>query len=74
MGVGLVAFERGSNDKGEGDDAFMFKTDKQKGFIPALEKVFPSADNKFCVKHLHKNIKSAGSKKLTFKIALWNAC
>ncbi|KAL0464481.1 UNVERIFIED_CONTAM: hypothetical protein Slati_0335700 [Sesamum latifolium] len=35
------------------DDTFTFISDKQKGLIPAFESVFPGADYRFCVRHLH---------------------
>ncbi|CAN6218996.1 unnamed protein product [Urochloa humidicola] len=30
-------------------------TDKQNGLIPAVEKVFPEAEHRFCVRHLYSN-------------------
>ncbi|KAG8380405.1 hypothetical protein BUALT_Bualt06G0011900 [Buddleja alternifolia] len=54
-------------------DAFTFVSDKQKGLIPAFELVFPGAENRFCVRHLHENFKKAGFRGLAFKMALWNA-
>ncbi|KAL0302812.1 UNVERIFIED_CONTAM: hypothetical protein Sangu_3076200 [Sesamum angustifolium] len=53
------------------DDVYTFISDKQKGLIPAFETVFPGADNRFCVRHLHGNMKTAGFKRLAFKRALW---
>ena len=37
-----------------------FISDKQKGLIKAMGKNFPEADHRFCVRHLHGNMKSAG--------------
>ncbi|KAL0427725.1 UNVERIFIED_CONTAM: hypothetical protein Slati_2947300 [Sesamum latifolium] len=55
------------------DDTYTFISDKQKGLIPAFECVFPGADNRFCVRHMHNNIKTAGFRGLAFKKGLWNA-
>ncbi|KAL0319829.1 UNVERIFIED_CONTAM: hypothetical protein Sradi_5244400 [Sesamum radiatum] len=55
------------------DDTFTFISDKQKGLIPAFESMFPGSDNRFCVRHLHGNMKSAGFRGLAFKKGLWNA-
>ncbi|KAL0300141.1 UNVERIFIED_CONTAM: hypothetical protein Scaly_3058000 [Sesamum calycinum] len=55
------------------NDVYTFISDKQKGLIPAFEYVFPGADNRFCVRHLHGNMKTAGFRGLAFKKGLWNA-
>ncbi|KAL0456463.1 UNVERIFIED_CONTAM: hypothetical protein Slati_0985500 [Sesamum latifolium] len=55
------------------DDAYTFISDKQKGLVPAFESVFPGATNRFCVRHLHNNMKTAGFRGLAFQKALWNA-
>ncbi|XP_076929368.1 protein FAR1-RELATED SEQUENCE 6-like [Bidens hawaiensis] len=39
------------------DANFTFISDRQKGLIPALEKVFPRAEHRFCVRHIHENMK-----------------
>ncbi|KAG8372442.1 hypothetical protein BUALT_Bualt12G0066600 [Buddleja alternifolia] len=57
----------------ERPDAFTFVSDKKKGLIPAYGLVFPGAENRFCVRHLHKNFKKAKFRGLTFKLALSNA-
>ncbi|KAG8388391.1 hypothetical protein BUALT_Bualt02G0121000 [Buddleja alternifolia] len=44
-----------------------------KGLVPVLEKVLPGFDKRFCIKHLHGNMKTAGFKGLAFKRALWGA-
>ncbi|XP_076896684.1 uncharacterized protein LOC143549739 [Bidens hawaiensis] len=36
---------------------FTFISDRQKGIIPAIQKVFPSAEHRFCVRHIHENMK-----------------
>ncbi|KAL0374350.1 UNVERIFIED_CONTAM: hypothetical protein Sradi_3350700 [Sesamum radiatum] len=52
------------------DDTYTFISDKQKGLIPAFECVFPGADNRFCVRHMHNNMKTAGFRGLAFKKGL----
>ncbi|KAL0325119.1 UNVERIFIED_CONTAM: hypothetical protein Sradi_5081200 [Sesamum radiatum] len=54
------------------EDAYTFISDKQKGLIPAFESVFPGSDKRYCVRHLHGNMKTAGFKGLAYKFALWN--
>ncbi|KAL0362027.1 UNVERIFIED_CONTAM: hypothetical protein Scaly_1157900 [Sesamum calycinum] len=44
------------------DSDYTFMSDKQKGLIPAFETVFPTAENRFCVRHLHANMKRWGSR------------
>ncbi|KAL0434697.1 UNVERIFIED_CONTAM: hypothetical protein Sradi_0177600 [Sesamum radiatum] len=53
------------------DDAYTFISDKQKGLLLAFEKVLPAVENKFYVRHLHGNMKTAGFKGLGYKKALW---
>ncbi|XP_076943028.1 uncharacterized protein LOC143613073 [Bidens hawaiensis] len=36
---------------------FTFISDRQKGIIPALQKVFPSAEPRYCLRHIHENMK-----------------
>ncbi|KAL0314995.1 UNVERIFIED_CONTAM: hypothetical protein Scaly_2556800 [Sesamum calycinum] len=55
------------------EDAYTFISDKQKGLIPAFESVFPGSDKRYCVRHLHGNMKTTGFKGLAYKSALWNA-
>lgn len=47
--------------------------DKQKGLIEAFQKVLHGVDNRFCVRHLHGNMKKARFKGDAFKKALWYA-
>ncbi|KAI3823310.1 hypothetical protein L1987_04745 [Smallanthus sonchifolius] len=49
---------------------FTFISDRQKGLIPALAKVFPSAEHRFCLRHLHQNMKLRWRGK-AFKDLLW---
>ncbi|KAH6815949.1 hypothetical protein C2S51_020769, partial [Perilla frutescens var. frutescens] len=57
----------------ERTDMYTFMSDKQKGLIPAFESMFPGAEHRFCVRHLHGNMKMAGFKGNAFKNALWTA-
>ncbi|KAH6795038.1 hypothetical protein C2S52_005515 [Perilla frutescens var. hirtella] len=41
------------------EDVYCFMSDKQKGLISAFEKILPGVENKFCVRHLHDNMKRA---------------
>ncbi|XP_068339060.1 uncharacterized protein [Pyrus communis] len=53
--------------------AWTFIFDKQKGLIPAFEKVLPNCNHRFCVRHLYTNYKANGFKVKELKDALWNA-
>ncbi|GJX40501.1 FAR1-related sequence 10, partial [Tanacetum coccineum] len=35
---------------------FTFITDKQKGLVPTIAKLFPAAKHRFCVRHINENI------------------
>ncbi|KAK9073429.1 hypothetical protein SSX86_007753 [Deinandra increscens subsp. villosa] len=37
---------------------FTFISDRQKGLIPAVAKVFPCAEHRFCLRHIHENMKA----------------
>ncbi|KAL0367542.1 UNVERIFIED_CONTAM: hypothetical protein Sradi_3644300 [Sesamum radiatum] len=49
---------------------FTFMSDKQKGLLPAFESILPLVENRFCVRHLHGNMKRAGFTELAYKKAL----
>nr|KAJ0205576.1 hypothetical protein LSAT_V11C500262660 [Lactuca sativa] len=36
---------------------FTFISDRQKGLLHALEKLFPTAEHRYCLRHLHENMK-----------------
>lgn len=36
---------------------FTFVSDRQKGLLPAVSKVFPCAEHRFCIRHIHENLK-----------------
>ncbi|KAL8510024.1 hypothetical protein ACS0TY_017017 [Phlomoides rotata] len=52
---------------------FTFISDKQKGLIQAFHSVFPGAEHRFYVRHLHNNLKSAGFNGLAYNQILWKA-
>ncbi|KAL8469788.1 hypothetical protein ACS0TY_032591 [Phlomoides rotata] len=47
--------------------------DKQKGLIQAFESVFPGADHRYCVRHMHNNLKNTGFRGQAFKQIMWRA-
>ncbi|GKC02145.1 mutator type transposase [Tanacetum coccineum] len=51
---------------------YTFISDRQKGLIQAIASVFPSAEHKYCVRHIHENMKSQ-FKGGVYKEMLWNA-
>ncbi|KAL8554989.1 hypothetical protein ACS0TY_002973 [Phlomoides rotata] len=55
------------------NDEITFMSDKQKGLIQAMEAVFPGVDHRFCVRHMHNNLKTAGYTGLAYKQAMWKA-
>ncbi|XP_073152078.1 uncharacterized protein [Henckelia pumila] len=54
----------------ERDYEWTFMSYKQKGLIQAFNEIFPNADHRFCVRHLHSNLKNAGFRGQAFKCAL----
>ncbi|GJU28084.1 mutator type transposase [Tanacetum coccineum] len=53
------------------DSNFTFMSDKQKGLIPAIAQVFPCAEHRFCLRHIHENMKLQFKGDL-YKELLWN--
>ncbi|XP_050204978.1 uncharacterized protein LOC126655018 [Mercurialis annua] len=49
-----------------------FMSDRKKGLIPALESLFPHAEHRYCVRHIHSNFKQTFKSK-ELKDALWKA-
>lgn len=47
--------------------------DKQKGLLQAFQEVIPNASHRFCVRHLHGNLKLAGFVGKAIKDTLWAA-
>ncbi|XP_021999683.2 uncharacterized protein LOC110897130 [Helianthus annuus] len=48
---------------------FTFISDRQKGLIPALTKVFPTAEHRYCLRHIHENMTNWRGQ--LFKDMLW---
>ncbi|KAJ0507983.1 putative transposase, mutator type, transposase, MuDR, plant, MULE transposase [Helianthus annuus] len=48
---------------------FTFISDRQKGLIPALTKVFPNAEHRYCLRHIHENMTNWRGQ--LFKDMLW---
>jgi hypothetical protein len=46
-------------------------SDKQKGLINAVQKVFPDAEYRFCVRHMIQNFQRAGHRGETLKNDVW---
>ncbi|XP_073126653.1 uncharacterized protein [Henckelia pumila] len=57
----------------EDQHAWTFMSDNKKGLVPAFEQLFPNAENRFCVRHLHSNMKHDGFRGVAIKNALWAA-
>ncbi|XP_022032807.1 uncharacterized protein LOC110933916 [Helianthus annuus] len=55
----------------ESNNNFTFISDRQKGLIPALSKVYPSAEHRYCLRHIHENMKPKWSGDEN-KNLLWN--
>ncbi|KAJ9538584.1 hypothetical protein OSB04_031317 [Centaurea solstitialis] len=52
------------------DSNFTFITDRQKGIVPAMARVFPSAEHRFCIRHIYENMKKQW-KGHVYKDQLW---
>ncbi|KAJ9545308.1 hypothetical protein OSB04_025015 [Centaurea solstitialis] len=52
------------------DSNFTFITDRQKGIVPAMARVFPSAERRFCIRHIYENMKKQW-KGQVYKDQLW---
>ncbi|KAG8479744.1 hypothetical protein CXB51_029261 [Gossypium anomalum] len=50
-----------------------FMSDKQKGLLEAICMLFPNAETRYCVRHLHSNFKNAGFRTKELKDLLWKA-
>ncbi|KAI3747159.1 hypothetical protein L6452_09607 [Arctium lappa] len=49
---------------------FTFISDRQKGILPAIEKLFPCAEHRFCLRHIHENMKQQWKGK-AYKDLIW---
>nr|GEW71483.1 hypothetical protein [Tanacetum cinerariifolium] len=56
----------------ESNFSYTFISDRQKGLIQAIVSMFLSAKHKYCVRHIHENMKSR-FKGGVYKEMLWNA-
>ncbi|XP_071741008.1 uncharacterized protein [Rutidosis leptorrhynchoides] len=50
---------------------FTFVSDRQKGLIHAVERMFPCAEHRYCLRHLHENMKIKNFRGLAYKQHLW---
>ncbi|GKB33874.1 hypothetical protein Tco_0873275 [Tanacetum coccineum] len=51
---------------------FTFISDRQKGIIPVIAELFPAAKHKYCLRHIHENMKLRWSG-TAYKDLLWKA-
>ncbi|GJZ68742.1 mutator type transposase [Tanacetum coccineum] len=51
---------------------FTFISDRQMGIIPATKTVYPSAEHRYCLRHIHENIKQGWCGQ-AYKDLLWRA-
>ncbi|GJU91781.1 heat stress transcription factor B-4-like protein [Tanacetum coccineum] len=51
---------------------FTFISDRQKGIIPAIKIVYPSAEHRYCLRHIHENMKQGWCGQ-AYKDLLWRA-
>ncbi|XP_071729347.1 uncharacterized protein [Rutidosis leptorrhynchoides] len=51
---------------------FTFISDRQKGLLPAIQQQFPCDEHRFCLRHIHENMKTKGWRGHAFKNYLWN--
>ncbi|GKA03366.1 mutator type transposase [Tanacetum coccineum] len=66
------AFMRGRDDFDlYSNSNFTFITDRQKGLLPTLEKLFPHAEHKYCVRHIYENMNLILGKESEYKEMLW---
>ncbi|CAI9262636.1 unnamed protein product [Lactuca saligna] len=59
------------DDLGLGTNSnFTFMSDRQKGLLPAIATLFPCAEHRYCLRHIHDNMKKNWRGKV-FKDLLW---
>ncbi|GKA91675.1 heat stress transcription factor B-4-like protein, partial [Tanacetum coccineum] len=51
---------------------FTFINNRQKGIIPAIKTVYPSAEHRYCLRHIHENMKQGWCGQ-AYKDLLWRA-
>ncbi|XP_076924141.1 uncharacterized protein LOC143586481 [Bidens hawaiensis] len=58
--------EIGSNSR------FTFMSDRKKGLLQAIQTLFPCAEHRYCLRHIHENMKLAGYRGVLYKNMLYN--
>ncbi|XP_022041136.1 uncharacterized protein LOC110943709 [Helianthus annuus] len=56
------------------NSAFTFMSDRQKGLLPAVSKLFPLAEHRYCLRHIHENMKGSFKGRALSDILLNNMC
>ncbi|GKA38869.1 hypothetical protein Tco_0731420 [Tanacetum coccineum] len=51
---------------------FTFISNRQKGIIPAIKTIYPSAEHRYCLQHIHENMKQGWCGQ-AYKDLLWRA-
>ncbi|GJS79515.1 crooked neck-like protein 1 [Tanacetum coccineum] len=51
---------------------FTFISDRQKGIIPEIKTIYPSAEHRYCLRHIHENMKQGWCGQ-AYKDLLWRA-
>src|SRR5438046_3207960 len=57
---------------GNQDESLVFLSDRQKGLLEGVERVFPNSPHRFCMKHLEENFQKQ-FKNVELKKLLWKA-
>ncbi|XP_071686988.1 uncharacterized protein [Rutidosis leptorrhynchoides] len=50
---------------------FTFISDRQKGLLQAVARMYPCAEHRFCLRHIHENMKTKGFRGAAYKQLLW---
>ncbi|XP_071739317.1 uncharacterized protein [Rutidosis leptorrhynchoides] len=50
---------------------FTFISDRQKGLLQAVARMYPCAEHRFCLRHIHENMKRKGFNGEAYKKHLW---
>ncbi|XP_076937523.1 uncharacterized protein LOC143605201 [Bidens hawaiensis] len=54
---------------------FTFMSDRQKGLLQAIQTLFPCAEHRYCLRHIHENMKLAGYRgRAVFDVMIKNTC
>ncbi|KAL0382989.1 UNVERIFIED_CONTAM: hypothetical protein Scaly_0586200 [Sesamum calycinum] len=68
----IVGTEQTDGDESETRSIHLYVRQTER-LMQAFDEVFPGAEHRYCVRHLHNNFKQAGFRGLAFKNALWKA-